>query len=220
MPQTRMPQTPLLQTPLQADLTDHVCLGAFAGAFGVRGEVRIKPFTDDPLAIGGYGPVRTKEGRSLVLKSVRPGKNGFVTAALEGVADRDEADALKGQTFHVPRSVLPEPDEEDAFYHADLIGLDAVLVDASNRPPGGTSAGGTSDGVPDGAWGQVTAVPDYGAGDLLEIRLTETGRLVLVPFTKAVVPVVDIKAGRVLVNPPDGLLEPGSGEPDEAEGEA
>jgi 16S rRNA processing protein RimM len=153
---------------------------------GVRGEIRIKSETTDPLDIGAYGPLATEDGRTLKVKTVRPGK-GVVVATFEGINDRDAAEALKNQRLYVDRDRLPEPDE-DEWYHADLVGLAAVGVDGTQI-------------------GTVTAVQDFGGGDLLEVALTGSRRTVFVPFNRTVVPDVDIAGGRLIVDPPDGLFE-------------
>jgi 16S rRNA processing protein RimM len=155
-----------------------VCVGALAGAFGVQGEVRLKSFCAEPTAIADYGPLFTEDGsRSFKLKLTRPIPGGF-GARLSGVATKEEADALKGTRLYADRSRLPKlPDDE--FYHADLIGLQAV-------DPGGK------------VLGKVAAVLNHGAGDILEL----TGGL-LVPFTLAAVPTVDLAAGRLIVDLPD-----------------
>ena len=167
---------------------DRVCLGAVAGAQGVRGEVRIKPFTEDPLDVGAYGPVTTEDGaRSFAIKVVRLQK-GVVVARLDGVRDRNEAEALKGTRLYVPRARLPVPDEEDTWYHADLVGMAVVRTDGT-------------------ALGELIAVQDFGAGDLLEIRLEGQRRTVLVPFTREAVPRVDTGAGIITVDAADDLLD-------------
>lgn len=155
-----------------------VCVAALAGAFGVQGEVRLKSFCAEPTDVGGYGPLFTEDGsRSFKVKLTRPIPGGF-GARLSGVATKEEADALKGTRLYVERSRLPKlPDDE--FYHADLIGLQAV-------DPGGK------------ALGKVAAVLNHGAGDILELT---GGRLV--PFTLAVVPTVDLAAGRLVIDLPD-----------------
>jgi len=147
----------------------------------VRGEVKVKSFTADPDGPGAYGPVEDEAGqRRWRLKIVGAAK-GTVVARLDGVADRNAAEALIGTQLYVPRAALPAPDEEE-FYHADLIGL---TVEA----PDGT------------VLGKVTALHDFGAGDLLEVALAAGGS-VLWPFTRQVVPVVDVAGGRVVVDPP------------------
>ena len=164
-----------------------VCLGAIAGAHGVRGDVRIKTFTEDPLDIAAYGPVRTEDGRTFTFGAIREAKGGVV-ASLEGVKDRDEADALKGTRLYVDRDRLGEPEEDDTWYHADLIGLEVRLEDGTKL-------------------GEVAAIHDFGAGDLVDVRLEGSRKTVLLPFTAEVVPKVDIAAGVITVVPPDGLFD-------------
>jgi 16S rRNA processing protein RimM len=163
-----------------------VCLGAVAGAFGVRGEVRLKSFCAEPGAIAAYGPLSTEDGgRSFTIALTRPIPGGFA-ARLSGVATREAAEALRGTRLYAPRERLPAlPDDE--FYHTDLIGL-AV------QDPGGAPLG------------TVVAVHDHGAGDLLELRPATGGATVLLPFTRAVVPTVDLAAGRIVADPPEGLF--------------
>ena len=159
---------------------DRICVGAIAGAFGVRGEVWLKSFTADPRAIADYGPLSSEDGRqTFTLSLTRPVTGGF-GARLSGVTTREQAEALKGITLWVARSALPSlPDDE--FYHADLIGL-AVF------DPGGAPLG------------QVRAIHDHGAGDILEVAGPQG--VLLLPFTRAVVPTVDIAAGRIVADPP------------------
>lgn len=165
---------------------DRICVGAIAGAFGVTGEVRLKSFCVPPEAIAGYGPLWSEDGgRSFTLRLTRPVAGGL-GARLAGVATREAAEALRGVRLHADRAALPEL-PEDEFYHADLIGLVA-------QDPGG------------GALGRVRAVLNHGAGDLLEID-RPSGPSVLVPFTRLVVPTVDLAAGRLVVDPPEGLIE-------------
>ena len=173
-----------------------VCVGYIAGAHGVRGDVRIASYTDDPMDIGAYGPVDDEAGeRRFVVKAKRMAK-GQVIAALEGVNDRNAAEALRGARLYVPREALP-PAGDDEFYFEDLVGLDAVTVD----------------GEPLGA---VLAVQDFGAGPILEVG-PPRGRSVLIPFTHEIVPLVDLKAGRIEIDPPAGLLDPVGKKPKDAE---
>ncbi|SDX89841.1 ribosome maturation factor RimM [Citreimonas salinaria] len=168
-------------------MTDLMCVGAIAGAFGVTGEVRLKSFTADPRAIADYGPLTTEDGRrTFQLELGGEIKAGFA-ARLEGIETKEQADALRGTRLFAPRDRLPAL-PEDEFYHADLIGL-AVY-----------DTGGAHLGV-------VHAVHDHGAGDLLELHLPEGGKTVLLPFTRAAVPTVDIAAGRIVADPPEGLLD-------------
>lgn len=163
-----------------------ICVGAIAGAFGVRGEVRIKSFCADPEAIAAYGPLSTGDGaRRFSLRITRTVKEGFA-ARLSGVDTREQAEALKGTRLHAPRDMLPPlPGEE--FYHADLIGL--TVLDT-----GGAEIG------------RVRAIHDHGAGDMLEVTCPG-GKSVLIPFTRAAVPTVDLAAGRIVADPPSD--EPG-----------
>jgi 16S rRNA processing protein RimM len=172
-------------------MAGRVCVGALGGAFGVKGEVRLKSFCADPVAIADYGPLWTEDGtRSFRVTLTGTVPNGFA-ARLSGVATREEAEALKGQRLFVDRARLPAlPDEE--FYHADLIGLQVV------------DTGGTR-------LGQVIAVHDHGAGDLLEVQGPGLKTTVFLPFTKAAVPTVDLAAGRIVADPPAGLFS----DPDE-----
>lgn len=169
---------------------DRVCLGVIVGAQGVRGEVRIKPFTAEPEDIGAYGPVSDAGATRVFEMKIRGQTKGVVIAALKGVVDRNAAEALKGTELYVDRARLPAPEDEDTFYHADLVGLAAE--DENGKPVG-----------------QVAAVFDHGAGDVLDIRLAD-GKLITVPFTKAVVPVVDLAAQRIVVTMPEGLVDDGT----------
>jgi len=165
---------------------DRICVGVIAGAFGVKGEVRLKSFCAKPEDIGTYGPLWTEDGaRSFTVGITRPVKNGFA-ALIEGVSSKESADALRGTRLFVDRTALPSlPDDE--FYHADLIGLDVV------------DTGGA-------ALGRVTAVHNHGAGDLLEVSGPGLKNPVLLPFTRAAVPTVDLGAGRIVADPPEGTF--------------
>ncbi|HZK92007.1 MAG TPA: ribosome maturation factor RimM [Stellaceae bacterium] len=176
-----------------------MCLGVVGAPHGVRGAVRIKTYTDEPDAIARYGALDDESGeRRFTLQIVGSAKgDGMVIATLSGVADRDRAEMLRGLRLYLPRAALPATGE-DEFYHADLVGLAAVLRDGS---PLGT----------------VIAVHDFGAGDMLEIaRARDTrardigqgGQPVLVPFTRAVAPVVDVGRGKIVLDPPEGLFDP------------
>ena len=165
---------------------DRVCVGALAGAYGVRGEVRLKSFCSDPAAIADYTPLWSGDG-SRRFDVVLTGRtaNGL-TARLSGVATKEQADALKGLQLYADRDRLPTlPDDE--YYHADLIGLEVV------------DTGGL-------VLGTVRAVHNHGASDLLEIAGPGLAASVLLPFTLAAVPTVDIAAGRIVADPPEGLI--------------
>lgn len=140
--------------------------------------MRIKSFTAKPEDVGAYGPVMTEDGASLSLTITGEAK-GVMIGRVEGVTDRTQVEALKGQNLYVARDVLPDPDDTDEFYHADLIGL--AVVDEMEA-----------------ACGTVTAVYDFGGGDMIEVRQPD-GRAVLVPFTRESVPTVDLTSGRVVV---------------------
>jgi 16S rRNA processing protein RimM len=170
-----------------------VCLGVVTAPQGVKGLVRIKSFTAEPDAIARYGPLETEAGARVALDIVGTGK-GVLIARIDGVADRDAAERWKGARLYLARAALPAPGEEE-YYHADLLGLAAELAD----------------GTP---LGRVRAVHDFGAGDSIEIERKEGAPLV-VPFTRAAVPVVDIAGGRVVIDPPEGLIGPAR--PDERE---
>ena len=163
-----------------------VCVGVVTGPHGVQGAVRIKSFTEAPEDVARYGPLGDESGdRRFELRLIGAGK-GVVLARLSGVDDRNQAEALRGQRLYLPRSALPQPDAEE-YYHADLIGLEAVL----------------GDGKP---VGRVRAIHDFGAGDTLELERPGAPP-VMVPFTRAVVPSIELAAGRLVLDPPPGLLD-------------
>ena len=169
-----------------------VCVGVVTGPHGVTGAVRIKSFTARAQDIASYGPLADENGtQHFALRLVGAAK-GVVIGRLAGVEDRDRAAALRGLRLYLPRAALPSPADEE-YYHADLLGLVAVL----------------SDGTP---LGRVRAVHDFGAGDTLEIARPDAAPA-MVPFTRAVVPAVDLEAGRLVIDPPPGLLDPTKEEP-------
>ena len=168
------------------DAAKRVCLGVVTGPHGVQGAVRIKSFTEAAEDVARYGPLADETGgRRFELRLIGAGK-GVVIARLAGVEDRNQAEALRGLRLYLQRSALPQT-EADEYYHADLLGLEAVLGD-------GTSVG------------RVRAIHDFGAGDTLE--LTRPGAPpIMVPFTRAIVPIVEPAAGRLVLDPPPGLLD-------------
>lgn len=182
-----------------------VCVGAIAGAFGVRGDVRLKSFCAEPEAIGDYAPLTDEAGREYAVTIERPIKGGF-SARLGGVRTREEAEALKGVRLYAPRWKLPSL-PSDEFYHADLIGLPVF------------DGGGVR-------LGKVRAVHDFGAGDILEIVSPDIRQPVMLPFTRAAVPIVDLAAHRIVADPPPGVFPddgaeergPGEGPEDEEPG--
>ena len=165
---------------------EKVCLGTIVGVHGVQGTVRIKSFTADPADIAAYGAVSDESGERRFEVKVLGQARGAVLARLSGVANRDAAEALRGLRLYVPRAALPKTNE-DEFYHADLIGLPVE----------------TREGAP---LGSVRAVHNFGAGDILELR-DESGRELLLPFSDAVVPEIDLANGRIVAVPPESLLE-------------
>jgi 16S rRNA processing protein RimM len=167
-------------------MTVRICVGSIAGAFGVKGEVRLKSFCADPAAIAGYGPLTDEAGgRRFEVTLTGQVKNGL-SARLSGVQTKEEADALRGVRLYVDRDRLPDVGE-DEFYHADLIGLRVF------------DTGGTEIGT-------VRAVLNHGASDLLEVHAPGMKATVLLPFTRAVVPTVDLAGGRIVADPPEGLF--------------
>ncbi|NOR62045.1 MAG: 16S rRNA processing protein RimM [Rhodobacteraceae bacterium] len=162
-----------------------ICVGAVMGAFGVRGEVRLKSFCADPSAIETYSPLTTESGKSYEVRLVRSVKSGF-GAQLSGIDDKDAADALRGTKLYAKRDDLPTlPDDE--YYHSDLIGLEVL------------DTGGIR-------LGKVILVQDFGAGNILEIAGKGLKEPAMLPFTLANVPTVDLKAGKIIADPPEGLF--------------
>lgn len=164
---------------------DRVCVGAIAGAFGVKGEVRLKSFCSEPEDIAAYGPLWLEDGsRSFTVKLTRP-VTGGLGARLSGIATKEDGDALRGATLWADRTRLPRlPDDE--FYHTDLIGLD--VFDTGGAP-----------------LGRVRAVQNFGAGDILEIYAPGRKTTLMLPFTLAVVPTVDLTARRIIADPPEDV---------------
>ncbi len=162
-----------------------ILLGEITGAHGVRGDVLVRAYTGDPEAIADYGALTDENGSApLTLEVLRLTSKGAVVARVKGVTDRNAAKALKGRKLFVSRDAMPEPDDADDFYYEDLIGLVAVDQDGS-------------------ALGEVIAVQNYGASDLLEIRPAGSKKTELIPFTKAFVPDIDLSAGRVSIVMPE-----------------
>ncbi|TPI71114.1 ribosome maturation factor RimM [Mesorhizobium sp. B2-8-9] len=172
-------------------LENPVQMAVIGAAHGIKGELRVKTFTGDPLALADYGPLYARDGRAFQITDIRPAGT-VVVVRFKGVGDRNAAEALAGTELFVDRSVLPDDGEEDEFYHADLIGLD-VRDDT-------------------GVIGRVVAVHNFGGGDILDVTLA--GRKgVLIPFTQAAVPHVSIADGFVEVNPQAaGLVEDEEGD--------
>ncbi|AUQ65077.1 ribosome maturation factor RimM [Phaeobacter inhibens] len=167
-------------------MTEQICVGAISGSYGVRGEVRLKSFCAMPEDIEDYSPLSTEDGsQTYTITLVRAIKNGF-TARIGEIETKEQADALKGIRLFAPRDRLPSlPDDE--YYHTDLMGLEVY------------DTGGT-------LLGTVKSVQNHGASDLLEITIPADSKTVLLPFTLAAVPTVDLAAGRIIADPPEGLF--------------
>jgi 16S rRNA processing protein RimM len=161
-----------------------ICVARIGAAHGVRGAVKLWTFTEDPLAVQRYGPLLTKDGaRQFEVTHAREAKDHLV-ATLKGVATREDAERLNGIELYIAREKLPDT-SEDEYYHADLIGLAAVTAD-------------------DAPIGRVIAIHNFGAGDIIEIAPPH-GATMLLPFTNAVVPTVDLAGGRVLIELPEQI---------------
>jgi 16S rRNA processing protein RimM len=160
---------------------DRVLLGVVAAPHGVRGLVRIKSFTEDPMKVAAYGPLSDETGKKEYRVEVLSAARGAVLARIDGVADRTAAEGLRGLRLYVPRSALPEAGAKE-WYEADLIGLSAIGRDGRD-------------------WGKVVAFHDFGAGSVMEV----SGGAML-PFTDEAVPEIDVEGGKVVIDPPAGLL--------------
>ena len=161
-------------------LKNPVQMATIGAAQGIKGEVRVKTFTGDPLALGGYRTLFAEDGRAFKIIDLREHK-GMAVVRFRGVNDRSAAEALTGTPLYVDRSTLPDDLEEEEFYHADLIGMDAVSLDGEPL-------------------GKVLAVQNYGGGDILEISRGPKSS-VLIPFTRAAAPVVDVAMRTIRIDP-------------------
>ena len=163
-------------------MAERVRVARIGAAHGIRGEVRLWPFTQDPMDVASYGPLETEDGaRRFIIEALRPAKD-FLVARLAGVSDRDTAETLTNLELFVPRERLPDIEDADTFYHADLVGLAAVTVE------------GVTLGI-------VTAIHNFGAGDIIEIAQTG-GEPLLLPFNETTVPKVDLAARQIVVVAP------------------
>ncbi len=172
-------------------LHDQVLVGVIVGAHGIRGEVKLKSFTSNPSSIGSYGPLQTLSGQQFEISKLKPAKDGFL-ATLKNVVDRSQSELLRGLELFVAREKLPKLKDSEAYAH-DLMGSDVLLEDGS-------------------LLGKLIAMPNYGAGDLLEVELPGNTETVLIPFTAAFVPQDDFSSGRIIVILPEGYLD--AGEPE------
>jgi 16S rRNA processing protein RimM len=179
--------TPPSPSPAASPARGRILLGRIAGAHGIRGEVLIHSYASVPEDIGTHGALSDAAGtRTFEIESARATAKGVV-ARLAGIADRTAAEALKGTELYVDRDRLPQA-AEDEFYHADLVGLAAVDPDGN---PIGT----------------IVAVQNFGAGDLLELRLAGSSRTEFVPFTETAVPSIDLATRRAVVILPQATDE-------------
>ena len=180
-------------------LPGRVCVAQIGAPHGIGGELRLAAFTQDPMALRDYGPLESEDGsRTLRLEALRPAKNMLI-ARFQGITNRDAAAALTNVKLYVPRARLPEP-EEESYYHRDLIGLEAVDGDGTRI-------------------GEICAVQNFGAGDLIEIAPSSGGPTFLLPFTKAFVPSVDIAGGRITIDAAGPETSPQAHKPSPLAGE-
>lgn len=170
---------------------DQVLVGVIVGAHGIKGEVKLKSFTSEPLSIGRYGPLQSSSGQSFEITKLKAAKDDFI-ASLKNVSDRNEAETLKGVELFVSRQKLPKLKSHEAYAH-DLMGLDVVLENGT-------------------ALGKLVGMPNYGAGDLLEVAIEGSAETVLIPFTNAFVLQEDFSSGKIIVNLPEGYLDAGEQE--------
>jgi 16S rRNA processing protein RimM len=172
-----------------------LCVGVITAPRGVRGQVRVKSFTAEPDDIARYAPLTNAEGSTEYRIEIVGHAKGVLLARVEGIRSREAAEALRGVELFVDRDVLPDAEDEDDFYYADLIGLSAVLPDGE-------------------IYGTVKAMHDFGAGDMIELSLDGSGNIIL-PFTKVVVLKVDIANGLIVIDPPEMFGDPEPTQPDE-----
>jgi len=163
-------------------MADDVLLGVVIGAQGLKGEVKVKTFTETPEKLGSYGPLHTRDGRRFSVANGREAK-GFAIVQFEGIATRSAAESLRGVELYVARSALPKTNEQE-FYHADLIGLRAE--DTVGR-----------------VIGRVIAIHNFGAGDVIEIERDDGQGTVLMPFTREIVPAIDLEDRRIVIAAPE-----------------
>lgn len=165
---------------------DLVSVGVITGAHGIKGEVKLRSFTAEPEALAAYSPLVTAAGLRLEIVRLRRQKDGFI-AILGGITDRSGAEALKGVELFVPRQRLPEPQDDEVYLH-DLIGLPVLMADGARL-------------------GEVAGVENFGAGDLLDVKVDGRKDTVLIPFAKAFVAEAD--GEKIVVDLPEGYLDEG-----------
>jgi 16S rRNA processing protein RimM len=169
-----------------ADREALVLLGEIGAAQGLKGEVRIRSYTEEPASITSYGPLQDESGRQIEIESLRATPKALI-ARIKGVTTRSAAESLVNTKLYVPRERLPARGEEE-WYHADLVGLRALSRDG-------------------GQLGEIVSIQNFGAGDLLEVKPASSGATVLVPFTRDTVPEIDVEGGCITIVPPGGLFE-------------
>jgi len=167
-------------------VTRPVLIGRIIGAHGIKGEVKLQSFTAEPEAIARYGALRTGSGETIEIEKLRPQKQGFV-AVLKGIRDRNHAETLSGSDLFIDRAKLPAAAENETYVH-DLVGLIVVTRDGS-------------------AFGKIVDVANFGAGDLLDVERPGEATTVLIPFTDEFVPDVNLAAGRITIDLPEGYLD-------------
>jgi len=169
-----------------------VCVAVISGVRGVHGEVRIRAYTEDANDLTAYGPLTFEDGAPVGLKK-RGMAKGEVIARLDGVESREQAERMKGTKLYALRSNFPAPDE-DEFYYDQLVGLQVRTLEGETI-------------------GEVIAVQEFGAGDLIDVKLAGQKRSVFIPFTREIVPTIDVAQGYLVVAPPVGLLDEAEPEP-------
>jgi 16S rRNA processing protein RimM len=168
--------------------TNHVSVGVIMGAHGIKGEVKLKSFTSNPASIASYGPLQDIAGQVFEIAKLKPAGEDFI-ATLKGVTTRNQSEQLRGVELFVARERLGPLKESEAYAH-DLMGSDVLLEDGS-------------------VLGKLVAMPNYGAGDLLEVELAGNSETVLIPFTSRFVPQTDFSTGKITVILPEGYLDAG-----------
>lgn len=169
-----------------------VCVAQIGAAHGLKGDLRLRSFTEDPQAFAQYGPLETEDRtRRIQIESMRPAGDAFIVH-FRGVADRDAAEALRDVKLYVDRDKLPAADENE-FYHTDLVGLIAVTTTGE-------------------LFGDVVAVHNFGAGDIIELKMAGNGETVMLSFDRKTFPAVDISGGRIVVDPPAEIIAKDDGE--------
>ncbi len=171
--------------------SNQVLVGVIVGAHGIKGEVKLKSLTSDPLSITRYGPLRSAAGQQFEIAKLKPARDDFI-AVLKGITDRDQAEHLQGTELFIHRDRLPKLASNETYAH-DMIGQDVCLADGTRL-------------------GKLVAMPNYGAGDLLEVEREAGVERVLIPFTTAFVPQDDFSTGKITVILPEGYLD--TGEPE------